>query len=74
MGNETQLTASVILNPQRNFAHGDVLHHGDGLVGAHLGHGEGGGLVAVDACAEVDRDSVMFTTFRANLGVSALKY
>ena len=65
------MTASVILNAQRNIPHRNVLHQGDGLVGAHLGHSDGGCLVAVHASTEVDWDFVMHASSGAYLGFSA---
>ena len=56
------MTTSVILNAQRNISHGDVLH---------LGHSDGGCLVAVHASTDMDWDSVMHASFGAYLGFSA---
>ena len=53
------MTSGVVLDAQREIFHGNVLHQGDGLVGAHLGHSDGGCLVAVHASTGVDWDSVM---------------
>ena len=64
------MTASVILNAQRNISHGNVLHQGDGLVGAHLGYSDGGCLVAVHASTDIDWDSVTHASFGAYFGFS----
>ena len=59
---------------EQNVSHGDVFHQGDGLVGAHLGHSEGGGLVVVHACTDMDWDPVMLAPSGAYLGASAFKH
>ena len=59
LGDQTELTASVVLDSQGDVSHKDVLHQWDGLVGAHFGHGDGGGVVVVHAGVAVDGESVM---------------
>ena len=44
---KTGLTASIILDVQVHRVHHHGLHHGDGLVGSHLGDSGGRGLVFV---------------------------
>ena len=67
------MTSGVVLDAQREIFHGNVLHQGDGLVGAHLGHSDGGCLVAVHASTGVDWDSVMHASKGAHLGYSAIE-
>ena len=74
MRDQAELTTSVILNPQGYVSHGVVFHQGDGLVGAHLGHSEGGGLVVVHACMDMDWDPVMLAPSGAYLGLSPDKH
>ena len=67
------MTASVVLDSQGDSSHRDVLHQGDGLVGAHLGHRNGGGVVAVHASMTVDREAIMLTSFGTNLGLPVVE-
>ena len=55
-------TTSVILDTQGDVSHEDVLPQWDRIVGAHLGHGDGGGVVVVHAGVAVDGESVMLTS------------
>ena len=47
MGDQAQLTASVILNAQVERSHGNVLHQWNEPVGGHLGHGDRRGVVSL---------------------------
>ena len=68
MGDQTQLTTSVILNSQGEGSQRNVFHQGNGPVGAHLGHRDSGGLVAVHASMMVDRKPIVFTSLGTHLG------
>ena len=68
MGDQTQLTTSVVLNSQRESSQGNVLHQGNRPVGAHLGYRDSGSLVAVHAGATVDRKPIIFASFGTPLG------
>ena len=70
LGDQTELTASVVLDSQGDVSHKDVLHQGDGLVGAHLGHGDGGGVVVVHTGAAVDGEAIMLTSSGTHFGMS----
>ena len=67
------MTASVVLDFQGDSFHGDVLHQGDELVGAHLGHRNGGGVVAVHAGGTVDGEAIMLTSFGTHLGLPVVE-
>ena len=62
------MTSSVVLNSQRESFLGNVPHQGNGPVGAHLGHRDGGSLVAVHAGVTVDRKSIVFASLGTHLG------
>ena len=62
------MAADVVLNSQGGRSQRNVLHQGDGPVGAHLGYGDGGGLVAVHAGVAVNWEAIMLATFGKNLG------
>ena len=68
MGDQTQLTTSVVLNSQRESSQGNVLHQGNRPVGAHLGYRDGGSLVAVHAGTMVDWKPIMLASLGTHLG------
>ena len=73
MGDQTQLTTSVVLNSQRESSQGNVLHQGNRPVGAHLEYRESGSLVAVHAGKMVDRKPIMFASFGTHLGSTTVE-
>ena len=62
------MAAGVVLNSHGGRSQQNVLHQGDGPVRAHLGDGDGGGLVAVHAGTAVNWDAVVLATSGTNLG------
>ena len=72
-GDQAELTAGVVLDSQGDISYGDILHQGDGLVGAHLGHGDGGGVVVVHAGAAVDGEAIMLASSGTHLGLSVVE-
>ena len=73
LGNQTELATGVVLDSNGDISKEDVLHQRDGLVGAHLGHGDSGGVVVVHATAAVDGEAIMLTFSRTHLGLSIVK-
>ena len=61
------MTATVVLNSQRESSQRYVLYQGNRPVGAHLGYRDGKGLVAVHAGATVDREPIMLASFGTHL-------
>ena len=68
LGDQTELTASVILNPHGERTHRNILHERYRSVGFHYGNRDGGGLVTVLAGSSEERESIMFATLGAYLG------
>ena len=68
MGDQIQLATSVVLNPQGESSQGNVLHQGNGPVGAYLGYRDSGGLVAVHARETVDRKPIVFASLETHFG------
>ena len=62
-----------VLDSQRHSSHGDVLHQGDGLFRAHLGHRNGGGVVAVNTGVTVEGEFIMLTSFGTHLGLPVVE-
>ena len=61
------MTASVLLDPQREISHGKVFHKWNKSVGVHLGDRDDRSLVAVHAGIAVDREPIMLASEVENL-------
>ena len=73
VGDQTELTASGILNTHGECIQKNVLQERDGSVGSHLVHCDGGVLVTVLAGSLLEREPIIFVTLGAYLGGAVLK-
>ena len=73
LGDQTELATGVVLDSNGDISNKDVLHQGDRLVGAHLGHGDGGGVVVVHTGAAVDGNPIMLTSSGTHFGGSIME-
>ena len=74
LGDQTELTAGVVLDSQGDISYRDVLHQGDGFVGAHLGHKDGGCVVVMHAGAVVNGETIMLASSGTHLGLSVVEW
>ena len=68
LGDQTELTAGVVLDSQGDISYGDVLYQGDGL-----GHRDGGCVVVVHAGAAMNRETIMLASSGTHLGLSIVE-
>ena len=73
LGDQTELANGVVLDSNGDISNKDVLYQRDRLVGAHLGHGDGGCVVVVHAGMAVDGEAIMLTSSGAHFGLSVVE-
>ena len=64
------MTSSIILNILQDISKFEDVHHGDGLVGPHLGDCDGRVLIVVPANCMVKGNRIMKTSFGTGFGSS----
>jgi len=67
------LTAGVVLDSNVSVTYRNILYQWNRLVGAHLGDGDGRGLVLMFACSAVEGKAIMEASSGTHFGTSAVE-